>query len=807
MMYRILPFKKGFVFIALVFAWASLPAPATHAVTGADWRAGNITDDVVFYNDFSMTTEQIQQFLNAKVPTCDNWGTQPYAGTTRRAYSEARGIVFPLTCVKDYHENPTTHENNLEGRPIPGGAKSAAQIISDVSHQFRINPQVLIVLLQKEQGLTMDDWPWPNQYKSATGYGCPDTAPCDSLYYGFYNQVYNAARQFRLYANSPNSYNHIPDQNNQVRFNPAISCGSSTVRIENMATASLYNYTPYQPNQAALNNLYGTGDSCSAYGNRNYWRYFNDWFGSTRTSAKWLRQSTANGQVWLVVEGQMQDGSYARKKWKMTSSDIYVAYGIQYEPVGLVSEEYLTQFTDDGELGTVGTSKSYPHFQLVDSFRRYFIPGIEYCAKNGDGSPNTNTSWGIDCFNTNVVKVFPGDQFLERVPGAGALKPLLTTYNNTTYLLKGGQKLPIYDAQTFADLGYNWSNSTTVMQDINARQPLGPLQISHAAVVSFGGGPFLVYDNRTFKFHDVGTIETFGAWGLHTMVRPTLASSYDTTPPTVFPALTIWATDSGGRTFIIDDGRKVDVTAVAADMPSVTWQTTAQDVLDRMPTALYGSYAWDKQTGGVYKIEGGKKRLIPNWDNFVGLGIQFPQLLPLNHSTIIQIPDGDPKLAEGALFQTSTGVHIVNGNGSLHVPAWPFFGHFGLRLGGMLNGPESLNTAYPTTGELSTAVQTSDGWRYIVSNGQRFVVGEAMRAEWGIPANTFRSISHGNVSRLPLAGEFGKFFIHNGGIYYASNGQKHHVQSWSTYIALGGGRLVHIESDLYDAIPLGTPFP
>jgi hypothetical protein len=51
------------------------------------------------------------------------------------------------------------------------------------------------------------------------------------------------------------------------------------VRIRNQATANLYNYTPYQPNEAALASLYGDGDECSAFGNRNFWRIFTDWFG------------------------------------------------------------------------------------------------------------------------------------------------------------------------------------------------------------------------------------------------------------------------------------------------------------------------------------------------------------------------------------------------------------------------------------------------------------------------------------------------------------------------------------------------
>ena len=67
------------------------------------------------------------------------------------------------------------------------------------------------------------------------------------------------------------------------------SCGTSSspaaaaapVTIENTATASLYNYTPYQPNAAALAAYPGTGDACSAYGNRNFFFLFHKYFGST----------------------------------------------------------------------------------------------------------------------------------------------------------------------------------------------------------------------------------------------------------------------------------------------------------------------------------------------------------------------------------------------------------------------------------------------------------------------------------------------------------------------------------------------
>lgn len=280
--------RLTFVLASLAIACiigSQLHSSSARALQGSDFHAGLIIDNTTFQNTGTMNADQIQSFLNSKMPNCDNWGTQSYAGTTRHDYSESHGVKMPLTCLKDYYENPTTHANNLtttdgQAAAIPSGAESAAQIIYNAAQQYNINPQVLIVLLQKEQGLVLDDWPWPIQFQGATGYGCPDSSQCSANYYGLYNQVTDAAWQFRHYMDNPNSFNFVPG-NNFILWNPNTSCGGSNVNIISQATAALYDYTPYQPNAAALNNLYGAGDGCSSYGNRNFWRYFVDWFGST----------------------------------------------------------------------------------------------------------------------------------------------------------------------------------------------------------------------------------------------------------------------------------------------------------------------------------------------------------------------------------------------------------------------------------------------------------------------------------------------------------------------------------------------
>lgn len=231
------------------------------------FNPGRIIDDVTFTDSNTMNASQIQQFLNSKAPSCDTWGVQPseFGGGTRAQWGTSRGTPPPFICLKDYVENN----------------KSAAQIIYDASQEFSINPQVLIVLLQKEQGLVTDTWPLPIQYRSATGYACSDTAACDSQYYGLTNQVRWASRMFRAIMNaSPTWFTPYVVGNNYIRYNTDTSCGGTVVNITNRATQALYNYTPYQPNPATLNAAMGVTVTCGAYGNINFYRYMDSWFGT-----------------------------------------------------------------------------------------------------------------------------------------------------------------------------------------------------------------------------------------------------------------------------------------------------------------------------------------------------------------------------------------------------------------------------------------------------------------------------------------------------------------------------------------------
>ncbi|PPH42299.1 hemagglutinin [Rathayibacter sp. AY1E4] len=229
----------------------------------ADFDPGDLISDEVFFDGDALGPLTVQAFLDARVPDC------------------AGG---PVPCLRDYAEDTAAITADEQCDALPAGRDvPAAEIITSVAGACGVNPAVLLVLLQKEQSLVTDPEPSERQFRSATGYGCPDTADCDTDSYGFAAQVYGAAWQFQRYRNPDSSFDWYPvGAAGDVRYSPDESCGTAPVTIANAATAGLYYYTPYQPNAAALANLYGEGDDCSAYGNRNFWRIFSTWFGDPR---------------------------------------------------------------------------------------------------------------------------------------------------------------------------------------------------------------------------------------------------------------------------------------------------------------------------------------------------------------------------------------------------------------------------------------------------------------------------------------------------------------------------------------------
>ena len=278
-----------------------------------DFDPGFIISDYVMGNYNSMTEAEIQKFLTSK-NACKNTDSELYEELTKTSEAKWHFENGHFVCFS---------EEKFGDGEIIGKGETAAHIIWQAAQDYKINPQVLIVLLQKETSLITDPIPNNYDYRKATGYGCPDSAPCSSEYYGLKNQVRKAAALFSQVLNG--GWTNYPLGENYIQYNPAKSCGGTTVNIKSLATSALYRYTPYQPNEAAISAGYGTGNNCSAYGNRNFYLFFQDWFGGI------TEEKTIIGSFNDMVAPRLFFVKAGARYVEPSSGQIYVRKGASFE--------------------------------------------------------------------------------------------------------------------------------------------------------------------------------------------------------------------------------------------------------------------------------------------------------------------------------------------------------------------------------------------------------------------------------------------------------------------------------------------
>lgn len=742
------------VLASSMFVFASLGGSAA-AVTGSDWRAGNIMDDGVFYDASTMSTSAIQSFLNGKVPSCDTWGNKAseYGGGTRAQYGTSRGYPPPYTCLKDYSQN----------------GKSAAQIIKDAANSYNINPKVLIVLLQKEQSLVTDDWPWSSQYRSATGYGCPDTAPCDAEYYGFTNQVTKAAYQFRRYATYPSQYRYKPYQSNFIQYNPNAGCGGTNVYIENLATAGLYNYTPYQPNASALTNLYGSGDSCGAYGNRNFWRLFNDWFGATQSSPFFSYENK------VYIEGANNTYYY------VPDPDTLSAYGLGYtiNSIRAVGSSYLSSKTSAGNLPRIARFNSgaiyafdkgrIHHFRTeADYFRYGYSFGDEAVLPSG-------ISW-------NYIPSTPMTDILKQSNGP------------EVYLVEGGSKRHIVNWDTFTKSGsptYSSRASSTLVSNYASTIPTGTPVI--------GDGNIVVSENtNTYYYADGNELyaidpSAFGDWGVSVGFRTTSQYISGITKHTS-PEVGRLLKSSDGKLYIVDSGRKLLVSSAVLSetgLNNASFLLVPGSLLSKFNNANMTKVVIQNGASPVYELRAGELFHIYSEDDLKGLGYNWTNVVRLKPGTIsLFTNNGKKAFKRGKLLRASgaPSVYIIDGPQSKrHIPSEELMQQYGYPMSSVSVVPASALNGYSDDDPLSRFIADSQGVYWVVNLGYRHRLSPEVSANYGIESTDYIQLSQDIINRIPGGISMSRLFraTNSSRVYLADSGTKRWITSEAAFSGAG----------------------
>lgn len=708
------------------------PAPAQAAI-GAQFNPGMIISDALFYDGTAMNADQVQNFLNSQVRTC----TAGY------------------TCLKSYHQATATRPAEASNCATYVGSadETAATIITRVGQACGISQKVLIVLLQKEQGLVTSTAPASTRYRSATGYGCPDTAACDSTYYGFFNQVYMAALQFKRYAANPTHWAHVAGRLNSVAFNPSASCGASNVLIQNTATAGLYDYTPYQPNAAALANLYGTGNSCSSYGNRNFWAYYTDWFGSTTVYS--LMRTNADPSVFLVA-GTMK---------YPVSAAVFPAYAA-LGGVSFVSPDYLASLTTGQAAGRIIRGPDGAIYFIDAAIKTQFT------------SCDLVVDYGGSCSATGYVQLT--DAQIAAFHTGPYATPVLGTVEGGRYLLDNGTKRDVLDNQAQTDAGL--APGFNVLTD--------------AAVASLPWGPPILRDGVFAQTTGTSTYSfiTGGRAAPVTQGDAAVVGASSRSAGTIHAASLALVPAAPAFTGAVTAGAGSDVQLLTAagrlhlTVPGLTSAlgavTVPQAFLDGYPDAgslAAGSFVLASSNPTVYAVADAALRSVPGWSVLVGLaGTSSPKIVTLTSAAVAAIPKGSPVLAPGMMYRSpgDAQIYLINGASErIRVTSFDFSTALGFTKWETTS--QSVLDGYTTNAAPLGSGVVCAGVDYVASAGQLRSVSTAALPLFPIP---FLPLDASTCAKMTIGAPATAYIrTADGSIYQLVGGQKRHLSlaSWT----------------------------
>ncbi len=253
--------------------------------------------------------------------------------------------------IQKFLENKSSGLSGMKFN-VFGQSKTAAQIIYDAANYYKINPEYILTLLQKEQSLITTTIPKQSQIDWATGYGCPDGRPCDPQYRGFFNQINWSTKRI-----VGDWYLGGIEKNGRTisGWGPGITkttLDGIKVTPENSATAVLYTYTPWV-------GKYGGGDQ--------------RWGGATLTGKLWQDWFVTNYPDGSLLQAAGRPGVYLIKNGKRRAFWSQSAFLANYNKKNIitVSQSELDAYED-------GPPIRFPQYSLLQSpaGKIYLLDGI-----------------------------------------------------------------------------------------------------------------------------------------------------------------------------------------------------------------------------------------------------------------------------------------------------------------------------------------------------------------------------------------------------------------------------------------------
>lgn len=736
------------------------------ALNGSMFNPGEIISDSVFYDFGTMTAADIQRFLDGRVSAC-------------RAAADRPG------CLKDYrlsHPGATGSPGRCESIPAKNNI-SAAELIYDVARACGINPRVILVKLQKEQGLITSTDPSPRAYDFALGMDCPDTpSGCSAASAGFFWQLYKGAGQLNYYSNPAGPFTWLK-VGSTVRILYQAGkpeCGRQEFVLKNKATAALYYYTPYVPNKAALDNLYGLGDRCSAYGNRNFWRFFSDWFGSPIGGGFLLK--AAKGDTFLIVD---------EVKYRVPDKELLASLA-PLGPVGVISRDYLNSFTTVGDITPLVKNGSTEDYFFVDQGKRVKFTSCEQVAAFG-----LNCGSAVSLSSPQISALAPGGDVTSVVVGA----------SNERYLVEGGTLREILNDASAAEASVPFTGAPTIRRAAVNYLPVGKPIASNGSLVSNRetGQLGIVADESFFAIDkDTAKDVNFGPWF---QGAGSTLSTQSIQALTSGPTIQSIVADSAGQQYLLTPTGKrlIQDSANWIESPPVL----PESVLALIPTAeqeLVAPAAVRSTTSStVFLVNDGRLRPIQTSDRkAVRSALKDSTVHRISPSAMKQMKKGSQVIPPGALVRLGSKTFLVDGLARLYqIPSTSQAQALG--LGSARTVSKAALSSYKRAGKLSGIKVTCNAAAHIVVAGKLVRVSDETFSHYPTAA---RALDPGTCAALSISKAAGSRFIQTPDkkFFLIEDGKKRPLANKAQYNALrdGGPAFIAVDNTFASRVPTGS---
>lgn len=691
--------KKAFALFCVTCVFTLQPLSALALTVAPEFNPNIIIPDTAFNDTQTFGgPDGIQHFLESK--------NSPLANTSTDF----------LTMLHE-PDSVTLKQALNDPEPNLGRLRTAAELIWDAAQVSGLNPQVVLVTLEKEQGLVtgaVSPSRLQRALNHAMGFDCPDGSGCGNLFPGFYYQLFgNTDTEGNRYLGATKSLmksfstpeGRGPSVNGATtRVGDNVSLDNTLgdylgilkqqlVTLGNRATAALYRYTPHVFD-----------------GNYNFWQFFTSWFKYPNGT---LLTTLSDKTIYIIENGTRQQlPTFVASARGISLTSIITASPTELAsyPIGpTYAPTNNTVAITNGSFYVFIDGVAHPASTFVLKQRKLdptkslnvssdelalFVSGSQLTPTDGTvlrGAGGQSTylvdAGALKRFSAFTLKqrnaakqtIIIPDTELASYPKQGYVIPLDGTLvrapsQTDTYLVRQQQRLPLTSA-LFKNLGFSTKQVVTLSADAElASIPLGPPSTPREGTFfSISGSPELYL----FKVGAKHLIPSF------------VAKQRGITPDYAFDASivsnwpdgiavppkdgTVLKSDQSASVYVVQNGQLHPVTTelftnLGLNLKQVRTLPDAEvSVLAKggYATPVENTYVQDKETKALYVYKAGNlHEIFP----FVATQRGMTPDITLHDEVVNDWTVGTPILPrDGTLLKSSTSATIyLFSQGTLH---------------------------------------------------------------------------------------------------------------------------------------------